>query len=98
MNSIITQDGKAMIYGLEAGDYYLVEIKAPEGYNLLSYPVSVTLNQESHMEANSLKVANSNTFVLPTTGGIGTSVFTLIGGLMTLAGGTVLVRKKKEEN
>lgn len=98
VNSIITQDGKAMIYGLEAGDYYLVEIKAPEGYNLLSYPVSVTLNQESHMEANSLKVANSNTFVLPTTGGIGTSVFTLIGGLMTLAGGTVLVRKKKEEN
>jgi LPXTG-motif cell wall-anchored protein len=100
-------DGKAVMYGLEEGTYYLVEIKAPAGYNLLSYPVAVTLNEQSHQVDDpateevepdmTVKVANSNTFVLPETGGIGTVIFTVSGGLMTLAGGAILTLKKREE-
>ena len=109
MNVVTTPaDGKAVIYGLEDGTYYLVEIKAPAGYNLLSYPVAVTLNEQSHQVDDpateevepdmTVKVANSNTFVLPETGGIGTVIFTVSGGLMTLAGGAILTLKKREEN
>ena len=102
------KDGKAMIYGLSEGRYYLVETKAPAGYNLLSYPVLVKLGETSHLvddpttklpeTDNTIKVANSNTFVLPETGGIGTVIFTVSGGLMTLAGGAILTLKKREEN
>ena len=108
-NTITTdENGNALIYGLEAGTYYLVEIKAPNGYNLLSYPVQVTLDQTSHHTGDiettqiveidrTVYVANSNTFRLPETGGIGTAVFTLVGSLMMGGAGVMLVNKKREE-
>ncbi|MBR6527908.1 MAG: SpaH/EbpB family LPXTG-anchored major pilin [Lachnospiraceae bacterium] len=108
-NTITTdENGDALIFGLEAGTYYLVEIKAPNGYNLLSYPVQVTLDQTSHHIGDiettqsveidrTVYVANSNTFRLPETGGIGTAVFTLVGSLMMGGAGVMLVNKKRDE-
>ncbi|MBR6527909.1 MAG: SpaH/EbpB family LPXTG-anchored major pilin, partial [Lachnospiraceae bacterium] len=104
-NTITTdENGDALIFGLEAGTYYLVETKAPAGYNLLSYPVQVTLDQTSHHTGDiettqiveidrTVYVANSNTFRLPETGGIGTAVFTLVGSLMMGGAGVMLVNK-----
>ena len=92
-----TSDGDAMLYGLEKDTYYLVEIQAPSGYNLLSYPVVVTLNENSHLEDNTVKVANSNQFKLPETGGIGTTIFTVSGMVMLAAAVVILVMKKKKE-
>lgn len=86
-----------MLYGLEAGTYYLVEIQAPSGYNLLSYPLAVTLDESSHLADNAVKVANSNQFQLPSTGGIGTTIFTVSGMMMLAAAVVVLVMKKKRE-
>ena len=98
VNTIVSNEtGDAIVYGLEEGTYYLVETKAPAGYNLLSYPVSITLNQVSHSAENTVKVANSNSFVLPGTGGIGTTIFTLVGAALTLGSGAVLVGKKRKE-
>lgn len=97
VDSITTNEGKAVIYGLESDDYYLVEVKAPEGYNLLTYPVPVTLNKSSHLENNPLKIANSNQFQLPSTGGMGTTIFTT-SGMLILAVAVVLMLGKKKEN
>ena len=36
-------NGKVVVLGLEAGDYYLRETKAPDGYNILGEPVKVTI-------------------------------------------------------
>ena len=84
-------DGKALLYGLAYGEYYLVEIKAPDGYNLLTGPVKVTVDETSHSEANAIRIANSNEFTLPDTGDSGIYGFILAGTLFLLAGGTLLV-------
>jgi len=100
--------GKAMLYGLEDGTYYLVETKAPvlvdentgevtATYNLLSYPVKLTLNENSHLETNTVDVANSNQFRLPETGGMGTAVFTGSGAAMLAAAAVIIGLKKKED-
>lgn len=45
-NKVVSQvNGKLAILGLEAGDYYLVEIEAPEGYNALQEHVVLTAGE-----------------------------------------------------
>ena len=48
--NVVTSEanGKLVILGLEAGDYYLKETKAPDGYNTLPAPVQVTVGQTNH--------------------------------------------------
>lgn len=103
------ENGNAVIYGLEeifekddndqtvTADYYLVEIKAPAGYNLLSYPAKITLNKVSHEASNTVGVANSNAFELPVTGGIGTTIFTLVGTALVGSGVALVGKRRKEE-
>lgn len=92
-------NGKAVINGLAYGDYYLVETKAPDGYNLLSAPVAVTIDDESHLTANEVKIENSAKFILPVTGGTGTIFFTM-GGILLIGAAAVLIisSKKKKVN
>lgn len=48
-NVVTTQtNGKLVILGLEAGDYYLKETKAPDGYNILSKPEKVTVGDTTN--------------------------------------------------
>ena len=48
--NVVTSEanGKLVILGLEAGDYFLKETKAPDGYNALTAPVSVTVGQTNN--------------------------------------------------
>ncbi len=105
--------GKLTIQDLDEGTWYLKEITAPNGYNLLAGPMSVTITdadggvldgQVSGAAGTSgeavalvaLTVENSDGFQLPTTGGIGTVLFTAIGIVLMAAVVLFLVIRKKK--
>lgn len=104
-------DGMASYDGLEAGTYELVEITAPDGYNLLEEPVEVVItaeyNEDGTLKSSSATIAddgqykqtvqikNTSGTLLPETGGIGTVIFYLIGGALVLGSVVLLVTKKR---
>lgn len=90
--------GAASFDGLDNGDYYLVETKAPDGYNQLTEPHKVTVAGSS-TDTTKLtaiaKVANSTGTELPSTGGMGTTVFYVLGAVLVVGAGVLLITKKR---
>ena len=85
--------GAIVIWGVDAdNDYSLVEITPPAGYNALTAPVSVTVAADNTTIA---EVENLTGSVLPSTGGMGTTIFYLLGGLMVLGALVVMVTNKR---
>lgn len=101
--TVVTTDanGAASFEGLEDGSYLLREIKAPDGYNMLDQDIPITINGKDATATNlsSLTyeedVANSTGSTLPETGGIGTTIFYILGSVLVLAAVVVLVAKKR---
>lgn len=108
--SVLTsgEDGVFSVIGLDHGTYYLVETKAPEGYNLIAGDIEVKV-EATHEEvtADSAKtvftvngkseitVENKAGIVLPETGGMGTTVIYIMGAVMVLGAGVLLVTKRR---
>ena len=97
--TVVTTDdnGAASFDGLANDTYYLVEIKAPAGYNQLTAPVEVKV-EGGTAEANltvTAKVENSAGTLLPSTGGMGTTVFYVLGAVLVLGAVVLLVTKKR---
>lgn len=123
---VTDKDGKSKdgpLEGLDKDTYYLVEIQAPEGYNLLADPVKVTIATDENVITENEKILDSKTAtddekrvakeniknalvmvpsvgnktgtVLPSTGGIGTTIFYVVGGIMVLGAGVLLITKKR---
>lgn len=92
--------GTAIIEGLDSDKtYYLEEVVQPAGYNKLTSRVEVKLNEKTGLgETTNVievvkKVINYTGTELPSTGGIGTTLFITIGSILVLAMGTILVTK-----
>ncbi len=105
----ITTDanGKFEIVGLDEGSYKLHEVSAPEGYNKLAADIDVVITS-TYDEANltatykindadpaTIEVENKTGGLFPETGGIGTTIFYIVGGLLMLAAFVILVSKKR---
>ena len=92
-------NGAAEFENIANGTYYLVEIKAPTGYNLLTDPVEVVVTASKDDNGNVIDipatVENSTGSELPSTGGMGTTLFYVVGSLMMATAVVVLVAKKK---
>ncbi|WP_394925888.1 SpaH/EbpB family LPXTG-anchored major pilin [uncultured Robinsoniella sp.] len=81
--------------------YYLVETQAPNGYNLLNEPVKVSIDTAGIEDTGyiaQVTVKNSSAFILPITGGMGTTIFTVAGiGFIILAGILLIHSFKKRK-
>lgn len=113
VDSIETNANSALtIKGLKGTTtYYLKEIEAPKGYNELENAfeftiadanVSSNLNETSNkwVEENStgIHIINNAGTTLPSTGGMGTTVFYVVGGGLMAVAVVLLVTKKRMEN
>ena len=92
-------NGAASFIGLEDGTYTLKEIEAPAGYNLLTDTIDITVAGSDTDETKltvEADVANSTGSQLPSTGGMGTTVFYTLGILMMVVSAVLLIAKKRE--
>ena len=114
------------VQGLDKGEYYLEETKAPVGYNALSAPVKVTISaneannkvtysattdgaaakvdngvvdltaaQTSAQPVAVATIVNKAGTQLPSTGGIGTTIFYIVGAILVIGAGVVLVTRRR---
>lgn len=120
-------EGNIVVNGLKNGNYYLVETKTNDGYNLLSKPVKVEINVtyetktetvtktdvngnttstttvttktftggENNTGTYKIEVQNNKGFQLPTTGGTGTLLASLIGILLMMGGAFMFSSSRK---
>lgn len=89
-------DGKLSIHGLGKHTYYLVETETASGYNLLSGPVAMDMTTATNF-TYAQTIVNKAGFNLPATGGLGTLMFIVLGGVL-MAGGICLVSTTKKRS
>ncbi|MBQ2349043.1 MAG: LPXTG cell wall anchor domain-containing protein, partial [Clostridia bacterium] len=86
-------NGVAEITGLKNGTYTVMEIKAPDGYQLPTTGTEVTINNADGTAA--ITNTKGDTTPLPETGGLGTILFTVFGLIVVITTGVVLVTNKR---
>lgn len=93
-------NGKAVVEGLDENNYAFIEVKAPEGYSINEEPATVELSFDGE-KATAVFTAETSMNdtrlnALPSTGGIGTTIFTIGGvAIMVVAAGLFIATRKK---
>lgn len=112
--SVENIDGKGYnlrVNGLAEGTYYLVETKAPDGFNKLTASVVIKITKSTDADVNKwtiskdgkdetdkiIDIANSTGSLLPSTGGRGAIAFAVIAALLVFGVAVSFIRDKRKE-
>lgn len=100
--------GKIVINGLDEGTYFLKETTPPDGYNAITEPIVIVITRTLNAatvsdvsytvdgdEADAVDVLNNTGGELPSTGGIGTTIFYIVGAVLVCGAAAALIFKKK---
>lgn len=97
-------DGTVTVKGLKAGDYYFKEVVAPDGYSISNTDIAFTMEEKQTNgvvtgvapKQSELKMYDSKLSALPSTGGMGTTLFTIAGcAIMVAAAGFFFASRKR---
>lgn len=106
---VTNAEGKLEIKGIEAGTYWLKETKAPTGYSVNTHvykiEVKAAYGEDGQLtswniavdgeDTNSLTIPNTKLVNLPSTGGIGTTIFTIGGAAIIIAAASLLFARRR---
>ena len=111
---IVGNDGVLRFEGLAAGTYTITELTAPNGYNLLKDPITVTIgftaptapstdctwtytgtDVVNGTNTNHVTITNQSGSELPSTGGMGTTIFYVVGSILLIGAAVLLITKKR---
>lgn len=122
--------GQLIIKGVTVGEYEVTEAVAPNGYNMLTGPVTVTAQRDGEttktnttthifsydengnlvkseevsentetytfpVNVTAIAIVNKTGSLLPSTGGIGTTIFYVVGAVLVIGAGVLLVTKRR---
>lgn len=93
--------GQFDIKGLAAGKYKLTEVSAPAGFNKLAKPIEIEIANDGTYKVDGvsttgdIKIENKTGTILPSTGGVGTTMMYIVGAVLLIGSGVVLITKKK---
>ena len=105
--SAVIEAGSVTAKGLDADTaYWIEEIQQPEGYNKLAERVAVNMGdanltatiENGKWTAGGVHVVNNTGAELPSTGGIGTTIFYIVGAVLVLGASVLLVTKRRMNN
>lgn len=107
--SAVIEAGKVTVKGLDSDSqttYWLEEIEAPAGYNKLANRVEVNMKDGKNLETTmtgdtwadgngGVQITNQSGTELPSTGGMGTTIFYVVGAILVIGAAVLLIAKKR---
>lgn len=96
--TLVATNGTLTITGLDEGNYEFKETKAPTGYKVNSEnkEFEITANENTEVTVDAGEFVNTKLSSLPSTGGMGTYLFTIIGVVvMAGAAGAFFISRRR---
>ncbi len=102
----LVSDAEGIIHmdGLNEGTYTVTETKAPDGYNMLKDSITVTITpDENRFDSftvngsydHQVNIENNQGSILPGTGGIGTTIFYVVGAILVIGAAVLLITRRR---
>lgn len=98
--TLVATNGTLNVTGLDEGNYEFKETKAPTGYKVKPENESFTIvaNEEKEVDAGEITFKDTKLSALPSTGGIGTTIFTIAGCLIMVTAAGLFFASRKRTN
>ena len=93
-------NGYVMQGGLDVGTYYLKEVEAPDGYVCSTVEKEIVIGEGGSQDVENIVNVRFANSLIPHTGGMGTTLFSIVGGALIATAGVIFVisRKKRARN